>query len=854
MKKSLSLLLFAVLLLPLGAHAVTDTLVVADGTATNSFVPIYGGYADYVQHNQMIYPASMLSAMDSYNITGLTFFVSGSWGCHATVRMAEVTETALTGLIENVPMVTVWSGNLNSTIEMSFSNAFAYNGGNLLIDIVTEAGNYDNSSAIGIARNGAAYLGCQQSGGVKNFLPKAQFTYSDDPFCFSPVIDSVVTYGTDADIYFHAIGAENTWAVRLSGEVWDTINYSPYTFYNLTPSTLYTVEMVALCGVGSTSAIASQDFSTECGTISTFPYIEDFESFAAGTLAAYHPCWTRGSIGNDQPPYIDEDNDQLFTNSTNFLYFHNSEGGAWAIMPPVDEYIEMSDLELSVDVDPSLLASEPMYASFFSFSLLVGIIDSSIYVSGSSIDTMAYYPSITAPETKYISFADYTGTGKYIIFLSPSGSTYYGNVISIDNLNLHMLPQCPRPDSLIMVESSSTSLELTWTASDSTADFYFEWNENNGLVWNHVVVAGNHHTLNGLIPNMLYNVRVRTLCGADTSDAVSGQFRTPCTTVTSFPWSEGFEDFSTFSCWWQEGMGSWTINWGDEDIEPHSGISMAYITHSVDGNTTKLISPELDLTTVNNPHLVFWHIQDGWNSYQDTLMVYSRIDASAPWQLLATYDQSIDSWTVDTLVLPNPSATYQIAFEMLDGWGFGIGIDDVTIEGVAIVCDPPAVVATDATDTTITIVINGTADSYEVACLAGSWVAPVAGISVTGSSYTFTNLTAGTDYAIGVRSVCDEALYSTWTLISASTDEAVGIVAVDGSRIALYPNPASAIVTVDGIEGEVTVTLVDMNGRTVFTANASDNLTIDLSGYAKGAYFVRIAGERTLAIRKLIVK
>ena len=31
-------------------------------------------------------------------------------------------------------------------------------------------------------------------------------------------------------------------------------------------------------------------------------------------------------------------------------------------------------------------------------------------------------------------------------------------------------------------------------------------------------------------------------------------------------------------------------------------------------------------------------------------------------------------------------------------------------------------------------------------------------------------------------------------------------------------------------------------------------LTIDLNGYAKGAYFVRITGERTIAIRKLIVK
>jgi hypothetical protein len=62
------------------------------------------------------------------------------------------------------------------------------------------------------------------------------------------------------------------------------------------------------------------------------------------------------------------------------------------------------------------------------------------------------------------------------------------------------------------------------------------------------------------------------------------------------------------------------------------------------------------------------------------------------------------------------------------------------------------------------------------------------------------------------------------------------------------------MVTIRGIEGESTVTVVDLNGREVYKTSANDNLTIDLTGYAKGAYFVRITGERTTAIRKLIVK
>ena len=83
----------------------------------------------------------------------------------------------------------------------------------------------------------------------------------------------------------------------------------------------------------------------------------------------------------------------------------------------------------------------------------------------------------------------------------------------------------------------------------------------------------------------------------------------------------------------------------------------------------------------------------------------------------------------------------------------------------------------------------------------------------------------------------------------------VGIEDVNAAAIALYPNPASSNVTVSGIEGAATVTVVDMNGRESGKWVAVEGtLTIDVSGYAQGAYFVRITGEKVNAIRKLIVR
>ena len=90
---------------------------------------------------------------------------------------------------------------------------------------------------------------------------------------------------------------------------------------------------------------------------------------------------------------------------------------------------------------------------------------------------------------------------------------------------------------------------------------------------------------------------------------------------------------------------------------------------------------------------------------------------------------------------------------------------------------------------------------------------------------------------------------------TATFREKVGIDDVDGNAIALYPNPASTTVTIAGMELQSQIVIVDMNGREVYRANAADgSVKVDVSSLSKGAYFVRITGEKTNAIRKLVVK
>ncbi|MBR1549018.1 MAG: fibronectin type III domain-containing protein [Bacteroidales bacterium] len=130
-------------------------------------------------------------------------------------------------------------------------------------------------------------------------------------------------------------------------------------------------------------------------------------------------------------------------------------------------------------------------------------------------------------------------------------------------------------------------------------------------------------------------------------------------------------------------------------------------------------------------------------------------------------------------------------------------------------------------------------------------------VETSTNSATLTGLTAGMAYDVYVRSVCGNGAYSPWSNATPFTteDDQQGIDDVNNASIALFPNPATTTVTLTGIDGQATVTIVDMNGRVNGEWKVeSGNLTIDLAGYAQGAYFVRITGEQLNAIRKLIVK
>ena len=79
------------------------------------------------------------------------------------------------------------------------------------------------------------------------------------------------------------------------------------------------------------------------------------------------------------------------------------------------------------------------------------------------------------------------------------------------------------------------------------------------------------------------------------------------------------------------------------------------------------------------------------------------------------------------------------------------------------------------------------------------------------------------------------------------------------ASVCLYPNPASSTVTLQGIEGNATIEVIDQTGRICLPSKSTattptGDTTLDISTLRPGCYMVRIKTETSQAVRKLIVK
>lgn len=169
----------------------------------------------------------------------------------------------------------------------------------------------------------------------------------------------------------------------------------------------------------------------------------------------------------------------------------------------------------------------------------------------------------------------------------------------------------------------------------------------------------------------------------------------PCeTAISSFPYHEGFENYDENhtlgdGCWRQEYVVvdpqySWdwelvTANISTPNTAPEGNHKIIF--HTGSGLSTKLVSPMFDLSELNAPTVNFWHAQHEWTDEQDILRLYYKNAIDGEWTLIQEWTNNIPNWVEETFELPNPTATYWLAFEGEGHYGRSVMLDHITVDG-----------------------------------------------------------------------------------------------------------------------------------------------------------------------------
>ena len=128
-------------------------------------------------------------------ILGLKWFLSSTsseqLSSNFQVRIGEATQASFSGtsFLSNNDFMLVYSGTINTTVssvEIEFSEAYTYTGGNLVIEVIsTTSGNYSSCSFYGVSSNNASLSGYNSSswssvtGSTSSFIPKTEFSITE---------------------------------------------------------------------------------------------------------------------------------------------------------------------------------------------------------------------------------------------------------------------------------------------------------------------------------------------------------------------------------------------------------------------------------------------------------------------------------------------------------------------------------------------------------------------------------------------------------------------------------------------------------------------------------------------------
>ena len=341
----------------------------------------------------------------------------------------------------------------------------------------------------------------------------------------------------------------------------------PFTLANLTSATTYDIYVRSDCGSEYSQYGTKITVTTACVPVATLPYVEGFDTYGTGTTV-YPTCWSKINTYTSDRPYV---------NSTHYagvgsLYFYaSSTTYNVAITPMFDAVILINTLQATF-----------MYRATNSTDyMIVGVISNPADINTFvPVDTV--YPSspVSTWVEKEVNFSGYTGSGQYIAFYNGNPSAY--SYAYIDNLNINLIPSCPKPQDLHIVDATISTVELGWTEVGSATSWEIAYGapgfDPDGTAATVVVATTNPFTVSGLNNSTNYEFYVRSACSSTENSYWSNVLQGATTMVpVALPYTADFSDATDA---WVLNNGSCTNYWARGTV---NGTAALFVT---DNGTT----------------------------------------------------------------------------------------------------------------------------------------------------------------------------------------------------------------------------------------------------------------------------
>ena len=563
-----------------------------------------------------------------------------------------------------------------------------------------------------------------------------------------------------------------------------TTTSTHYTFTGLSGITTYYVWVYANCSVGLSDP-ATASATTLASDPHFLPYFNTFEDttdvFSVYQLSGTNTWYTGSAVSHDgsRSMYVTNDGGttNAYTNTTQSISF-----AVTYIQIPYDSSYAISydwRCQGEGSYDLMRLALVPEGYDFSSSFTSINRYSNTLPTGWIPLDGGKRNLRNTWQHDENSVRVD---AGNYYLTLVWTNDNHFGSnpAAAIDNLSVQLLT-CPAPEGLTASSATSHSIDVSWSAGAASS-----WIVEYGVsgftrgMGTTTTVTTTNITLSGLAPTTSYDIYVRPICGATDSGFVAMvNCITGCDSViNNFPWVEDFE--YGISCWEQyfsRGDVAWTTGNGGNAYGGIPGAATGqsnarFTCNSYNQYTTYLITPMLNIQSDEEVMMTFFHAQPAWGTDQDTLAVLYRTRPDSAWHYLASWNGNIDHWQADTVMLPNPTSTYQVAFMAHSGFGLGILLDSIVVYGSES-CTRPIMANANVGSTSVTATWVSPAATFDVAIKpanASTWPAPT---RITSHTFTFTGLEPSTAYNYRIRSICNDTSYSFWTTVNCITDTLV---------------------------------------------------------------------------------